>query len=107
MILQPIFENAIKHGVYESLEPVNIHFKCEDTIDYMKITMTNNYDVEAVSHKGEGIGMSNIQSRLRMIYNQDNLLKFSKKDGVFTVTILYTNIYRNLDSLLILFWETS
>ena len=87
MILQPIFENAIKHGVYESLEPVNIHFKCEEQSEYMKMTITNNFDEEAVTHKGEGIGMSNIQSRLRMIYNQDNLLKFSKKDGIFTVNI--------------------
>jgi LytS/YehU family sensor histidine kinase len=87
MILQPVFENAIKHGVYESIEPVNIDFKCEDQIDYMKITIKNDFDEEAVSHKGEGIGMSNIQSRLRMIYNQENLLKFSKKDGIFTVTI--------------------
>ncbi len=69
------------------LEPVNIHFKCEEHFEYMKITITNNYDEEAVPHKGEGIGITNIQSRLRMIYNQDNLLKFSKKDGLFTVTI--------------------
>jgi len=87
MILQPIFENAIKHGVYESIEPVNIHFKCEEQLEYMKIIVTNNFDIEAVPHKGEGIGMSNIQSRLRMIYNQDNLIKFSKKDSVFTVII--------------------
>jgi sensor histidine kinase YesM len=87
MILQPIFENAIKHGVYESVDPVNINFKCEEISDYMKITITNNYDEEAIPRKGEGIGMSNIQSRLRMIYNQDNLLKFSKNNGIFTVTI--------------------
>jgi LytS/YehU family sensor histidine kinase len=87
MILQPVFENAIKHGVYESIDPVDLKFKCEEAYDYMKITISNNYDEEAVPHKGEGIGISNIQSRLRMIYNQDNLLKFSKKDGIFTVTI--------------------
>jgi len=87
MILQPVFENAIKHGVYESIEPVNINFKCEELLEYIKITVRNNYDEEAVPHKGEGIGMTNIQSRLRMIYNQDNLLKFSKKEGIFTVTI--------------------
>ena len=54
---------------------------------FLPKTITNNYDLESVSHKGEGIGMSNIQSRLRMIYNQENLLKFSKNDGIFTVTI--------------------
>ena len=87
MILQPVFENAVKHGVYESIEPVKIHLKCEEQLDFMKITVTNNYDEEAVPHKGEGIGMTNIQSRLRMIYNQDNLLKFSKNNSLFTVTI--------------------
>jgi two-component system, LytTR family, sensor kinase len=87
MILQPVFENAVKHGVYESIEPVNIHLKCEEQLDYMKITVSNNYDDEAIPHKGEGIGITNIQSRLRMIYNQDNLLKFSKNKGLFTVTI--------------------
>ncbi len=87
MILQPVFENAVKHGVYESIEPVNIHLKCEEHLEYMKITVINNYDEESVPHRGEGIGITNIQSRLRMIYNQDNLLKFSKKDGLFTVTI--------------------
>ena len=87
MILQPVFENAIKHGVYESIEPVEIKFTCEEQIDYLKLTITNDYDEEAIPHKGEGIGISNIQSRLRMIYNQDNLLKFSRRDGLFTVTI--------------------
>jgi len=87
MLFQPIFENAIKHGVYESIEPVTINFKCEEQNEYMKITINNNFDEEAVSLRGEGIGLNNIQSRLRMMYNQDNLLKFSKNDGIFTVTI--------------------
>ncbi len=87
MLFQPIFENAIKHGVYESIEPVTISLKCEEKDEYVKITIENNYDEESVPHKGEGIGLSNIQSRLRKMYNQDNLLKFSKKDGIFKVTI--------------------
>ena len=28
MIFQPLFENAIRHSVYESTEPVNIRFEC-------------------------------------------------------------------------------
>jgi sensor histidine kinase YesM len=87
MIFQPIFENAIKHGVYESIEPVTISFNCEQQNEYMKITIMNDYDIEAIPHKGEGIGLRNIQNRLRMMYNQENLLKFSKNDGKFTITI--------------------
>lgn len=92
MILQPIFENAIKHGVYESIEPVTISFNCCKENEYLKIEITNNYDTEAVPHKGEGIGLSNIQSRLRMMYNQENLLSFSKNNGIFKVKILIPTI---------------
>lgn len=87
MIFQPIFENAIKHGVYESIDPVTISFNCEQQNEYMKITIMNDYDIEAIPHKGEGIGLRNIQNRLRMMYNQENLLKFSKNDGKFIITI--------------------
>ncbi|PID57447.1 MAG: histidine kinase [Ignavibacteriae bacterium] len=88
MIFQPIFENAIKHGVYESIEPVTISFNCYKENEYIKIDIKNNYDTEAVPRKGEGIGLSNIQSRLRKMYNQENLLRFSQNNGIFKVTIL-------------------
>ncbi|MBI1938452.1 MAG: histidine kinase [Ignavibacteriales bacterium] len=87
MILQPLFENAIKHGVYESLEKVVIKMKCKPEKDFLKITVENNFDPEAVSRKGEGIGIKNIQNRLKLIYNQDNLVYVEKLNGIFRVNI--------------------
>jgi two-component system, LytTR family, sensor kinase len=87
MILQPLFENAVKHGVYESIEKVTIKLTCKLEKDYLQITVTNNFDPEAVSSKGEGIGLKNIRSRLKLIYNQENLLAFKKENGLFTVNI--------------------
>lgn len=87
MLLQPVFENAIKHGVYESIEKVTIRIKCIKDEDYLKITVENNFDPEAVPRKGEGIGLANIKNRLKLIYNQENLLTFSKENDIFRVTI--------------------
>lgn len=88
MILQPLFENAIKHGVYESLDLVQINLKCEKEGEYLKITVSNNYDKDAAPRKGEGIGLKNIENRLQLIYNQDNLLRVNKIEDTFSVDVL-------------------
>ena len=87
MILQPLFENAIKHGVYESLDKVTIKLKCGMEKEYFRITVENNYDPEAVPRKGEGIGIKNIKNRLKLIYNHDNLVSIDKTDSLFKVNI--------------------
>jgi len=87
MILQPLFENAIKHGVYESIEKVNIKLYCKEEKDYIKLTVENNFDPDAVTRKGEGIGLKNIQSRLKLIYDQDNLLTIRKSNNTFQANI--------------------
>jgi len=42
MLLQPVFENAIKHGVYESLDKVFIRMKCKTDDEYLRISIENN-----------------------------------------------------------------
>lgn len=87
MILQPLFENAIKHGVYESLDKIIIQLRCEKSGNYMKIDVINNYDREAAPRKGEGIGLVNIKNRLKLFYDQDNLLNTTDNGQYFQVTI--------------------
>jgi sensor histidine kinase YesM len=91
MLLQPLFENAIKHGVYESLEKVQIKFTCRQQGDYVQITVENDFDPRAPSRRGKGIGLENIQHRLRMTYHQENLLRIEKEDQLFRVHILIPN----------------
>ncbi len=91
MLLQPLVENAIKYGVYESLEKVTIQISCENEDKFFKIKVTNNFDSDAVTQKGEGIGLINISNRLKLIYNQDNLITTEKTENTFTVTIFIPN----------------
>ncbi len=88
MILQPLFENAIKHGVYESLNQVTISLRCENSGNYLRIIVENNFDPEAVSNKGEGIGLKNIANRLKLMYNQDSLITTEKERNIFKAQLL-------------------
>ncbi|MFH1195951.1 MAG: histidine kinase [bacterium] len=88
MLLQPLFENAIKHGVYESTEKVTISISCKPDNNYLKITVENNFDPDAVSKRGERIGLKNIETRLELIYNEAGLLKTKKENNIFTATVL-------------------
>jgi sensor histidine kinase YesM len=87
MILQPLFENAIKHGVYESLGTVLVRFECQLSGSYLHLMVDNTFDPETTVSKGEGIGLQNIRSRLTMMYNQKDLLQVKKENNHFNVNV--------------------
>jgi sensor histidine kinase YesM len=95
MILQPLFENAIKYGVYEAVEKVRILFSAEKISGYIKITMENNFHEESEKHKGDGIGLTNIGKRMNILYGQNNLVKIEKEKECFRV-ILFFPIKENI-----------
>ena len=88
MILQPLFENAIKHGVYESVKQVHIDFICKPENSYLKILIRNDFDPEFPGRKGTGIGLQNVRQRIELSYEDTGLVKWSSKDGEFIVTLL-------------------
>ncbi len=87
MILQPLYENAIKYGVYEATEPVEIKTVCTCTEEFLQIIISNPYDANVISKKGEGIGLHNIRDRLQIIYGNPYLLKLADNKKEFTVTL--------------------
>lgn len=87
MILQPLFENTIKHAVYESTDKVIINFICHKENQYLIINIENNFDPQTISKKGTGIGLKNIIERLKLIYNRDDLITINKSDSSFKVGI--------------------
>lgn len=87
LILQPLVENAIKHGVYHSSETVKILLECTQAGDFTLIKIVNDFDPDAVVKKGEGIGLKNIKSRLKLTYQRQDLLKIEKGERVFTALL--------------------
>ncbi len=87
LLLQPLFENAVKYGVYEATEQVAILLLAKKEKDHTILSISNNYDAEAAPVKGEGIGLKNVQERLRLVYNSNNLMKTENIEGKFMVEI--------------------
>jgi sensor histidine kinase YesM len=102
MMLQPLFENAIKHGVYESSEPVTVLCTCKKMESYTEIAIHNTFDPNAPPRKGTGTGLKNIRERLNLIYHEANLLFTKKETTDFTVILRiphYSVIFDNVQNL--------
>ncbi len=87
MLLQPLYENAIKHGVYESTEVVSIKTKVSCKDGYLEIIISNNYDLMPSSAKGTGTGLSNVTRRLDLFYGNRASIKTTKENGIYSVTL--------------------
>jgi sensor histidine kinase YesM len=93
MIFQPLFENAIRHSVYESVDPITVKFSCTREQEHMKAVISNDYDPGIPSRKGTGVGLQNVRQRIALAYKENGTIQWTGKDGVFTVTILFPRIF--------------
>jgi sensor histidine kinase YesM len=92
LILQPLIENAIKHGVYESMEPVTVKVSCRETEEkQVEIIVENDFDPLTIPRKGTGTGLKNIKERLKIIYQLNDLLTFEKTESYFKVILVLPN----------------
>jgi len=89
LILQPLIENAVKYGVYESIDESVIELICTCNSTALAITIRNTCDPDFVNKRGEGIGLKNIRSRLRLLYNQDDLLLITRDTNNYEVKVLF------------------
>lgn len=93
MIFQPLFENAIRHSVYESMDPVRIRFQCMSEHDHMKTIISNDYNPEIPTRKGTGVGLQNVRQRIELAYQGKGSVQWKGEDGIFKVTISIPRIF--------------
>jgi len=88
MLLQPLYENAVKHGVYESTETVKIVTKARLANNNLEIFISNNYDSSQQAAKGTGTGLANVRRRLELTYGNKSALTGTKENGVYQVSLI-------------------
>jgi two-component system, LytTR family, sensor kinase len=93
MLLQPLYENAVKHGVYESTESVRIVTQARIINGYLEITISNNYDPAPSLKRGTGTGLLNVTRRLELFYGNKASMRTSKENGIYTVNLYIPTDY--------------
>lgn len=88
LLLQPILENAIKFGLYDTLENVTIGIIASVEDNNLIIKITNPYDkTSSPPQKGTGFGLSAVQRRLYLLFSRNDLLQTIETDNLFTTII--------------------
>jgi LytS/YehU family sensor histidine kinase len=72
LLLQPIVENAIKHGVARSADPVTVAIKAREEKGRLVLTVENDGRAAESEHdgRGTGVGMINVCERLSARYGE-------------------------------------
>jgi signal transduction histidine kinase len=82
LILQPLVENAIRHGIEPQRAPGLVKIEAKRQEQHLLLTVHDNGKGPpadaAARAKGLGIGLTNTRSRLRELYGKDQRFSFAK-----------------------------
>lgn len=87
LTLQPLFENAIYHGIQPRIEGGTITLTCEEKNNSLSIMISNPLAEKDNNHDGNHIALDNIRSRIQAIFGDHAILKTSTYNNIFTVTL--------------------
>lgn len=88
LLLQPIVENAIKFGLYDTTGDTVIRMYAAREENNLVIRVLNPFDPETSSPKqGTGFGLKSVQRRLYLLFARTDLLSTDAKQNTFTTTV--------------------
>ena len=88
LLLQPIVENAIKFGLYDTTGEIVISLTATNVNGNLVVKVVNPFDPETSSPKqGTGFGLQSVQRRLYLLFAIPDLLKTEVQENIFITTI--------------------
>jgi LytS/YehU family sensor histidine kinase len=91
MILQPLVENAVKHGIGRMIGPGLVRIEGARVGAILRIVVENDVDPDSGTGKqagaGTGTGLENVRRRLAAVYGIDAGVCWSNENGRFRVAL--------------------
>lgn len=88
LLLQPVMENAIKFGLYDTTGETVIRLDAQVQDNILRIRIENPYDPETAAPKtGTGFGLQSVQRRLDILFARQDLLQTTTRDHTFITEI--------------------
>lgn len=88
LLLQPLVENAIKHGIQDLVEGGAVRIEARLDGGLLRVVVENPVDADAPARRGEGVGLDNVRRRLAAFGERGALLRSERKGDRFRVTLI-------------------
>lgn len=85
LLLQPLVENAVRHGIATLVEGGTVSLTVRQTDGRVEIVVTNPYDADG-RRPGTGVGLANVRDRLAAAYRGRAMMRADAGD-TFDVTV--------------------
>ncbi|MEA3503826.1 MAG: hypothetical protein U9R32_01345, partial [Bacteroidota bacterium] len=92
LILQPLFENAVKYGLHESVENMFLEYSASLNKYELIFVLRNSYETDAQVNNGTGNGIKNVEERLKLMYGRVDLVKIIDSNNIFEMQITIPQI---------------
>ncbi|OIP16330.1 MAG: sensor histidine kinase [Comamonadaceae bacterium CG_4_9_14_3_um_filter_60_33] len=86
LLLQPLVENAVKHGVEPSASGADIRVSTQRRGSRVVIKVSNTTPASSSAH-GHGLALANVRERLSLLHDVQARFQSGLKDGVYQVRI--------------------
>jgi LytS/YehU family sensor histidine kinase len=87
LLLQPLVENAVSHGIANLVEGGWIRLEVKQNNGYLRIAIENLFDPEAPQRHRNGVGLANVRQRLQARYGDGATFGTTAAEGRFRVAI--------------------
>jgi two-component system sensor histidine kinase AlgZ len=84
LMLQPLVENAVKHGVEPSVRGAEVRISTQRRGGTVVIKVTNTVPA-GQGRAGQGLAQANVRDRLRLLHDVRGQFQAALKDGVYQV----------------------
>jgi two-component system, LytTR family, sensor histidine kinase AlgZ len=71
LILQPLIENAVKHGIATLVEGGTIQLRSHVRNGVLEVSVENAFDPESPAPRRSGLGLRNVRTRLERRFGPD------------------------------------
>lgn len=86
LILQPLVENAVRHGVEPSASGADLRIRTERRGDVVVLKVTNTVPAGA-GPAGQGLALDNVRQRLSLLHDVQARFSAGQREGVFRVRL--------------------
>lgn len=87
LLLQPIAENAVTHGIAHVLEGGTVRVTAGRTGDTLRIVVDNPCDPDRPRRPGGGVGLANVRARLQALHGADARVTADEQGRTWRVEI--------------------